>query len=293
MVAQVTTTWSLQPLQLVPTLVAAFLYLRRTRSLARRGLPVARSRQMIFWTGIVLVVCALNTPLDSIGEHDLFFIHMSQHVLLGDLAPLCFVAGLTGPVLRPILALRVVDRLRILTHPFVAFPVWAINLYVWHVPVLYQAALHHDSIHVLEHFLFFSCGAIMWSPVLETLPAPVWFGTGWKLAYVVLVRLFDTVLGNIFIWSSSVFYPWYVHATPVWGIGAVRDQNLAGVVMMAEGGIVTLTALGWLFLRLAMESERKQKLLEQGFDPARVARAIRYGRASALEDERRADVDDG
>lgn len=293
MIAQVTTTWSLQPLQLVPTLVAAFLYLRRTRSLAHRGLPVARSRQVYFWVGIVLVVCALNTPLDSIGEHDLFLFHMIQHVLIGDLAPLCFVAGLTGPVLRPVLALRVVDRLRVLTHPFVAFPVWAINLYVWHVPFLYQAALHHDSIHALEHFLFFSCGAIMWSPVLETLPAPVWFGTGWKLAYVVLVRLFDTVLGNIFIWSSTVFYPWYIHATPAWGIGAVRDQNLAGVVMMAEGGIVTLTAMGWLFLRLATESERKQKLLDQGLDPARVARAIRYGRASALEDERRADVDGG
>ena len=120
--ASATTTWNLEPLQLVPTLVVSILYLRRTRTLARRGLPVPASRQFLFWLGIGLVVVALNSPVDELGEKDFFFVHMSQHVLLGDLAPLCFVAGLTGPVLRPVLALRPVDRLRFLTHPLVALP---------------------------------------------------------------------------------------------------------------------------------------------------------------------------
>ena len=57
---------------------------------------------------------ALNSPIDALGEEHFFFLHMAQHVLLGDLAPLCFVYGLTGPVLRPVLAIRVVDRLRFL-----------------------------------------------------------------------------------------------------------------------------------------------------------------------------------
>ena len=96
---------------------------------------------------------ALNSPIDALGEQDFFFVHMLQHVLLGDLAPLCFVAGLTGPVLRPVLALRPVDRLRVLTHPLVALPLWAVNLYVWHLPFLYQAALAPLAVHALEHFL--------------------------------------------------------------------------------------------------------------------------------------------
>jgi putative membrane protein len=157
-----------------------------------------------------------------------------------------------------------------------------VNLYLWHLPVLYQAALHHSAVHALEHFLMFSCGCLMWSPVLETLPAPEWFGTGWKLGYIVVVRFVETILGNIFIWSSTVFYPWYVHAHPLWGISAIHDQNLAGVVMMVEGGFVTLGALAWLFLRLAEEGELKQELIEAGYDPAQVARAVRYGRAKAL-----------
>jgi cytochrome c oxidase assembly factor CtaG len=281
-IASAATTWNLEPLQLVPTLVVSLLYLRRTRHLARRGMPVPGWRQFLFWLGIFLVLIALNSPVDALGERDFFFVHMGQHVILGDLAPLCFVAGLTGPVLRPVLALKPVDRLRILTHPFVALPVWAVNLYIWHLPVLYTAALRHDAIHALEHFLFFTCGCLMWSPVLETLPAPEWFGTGWKLGYIVAVRFVETILGNVFIWSASVFYPWYRHAEPIWGIGAVHDQNLAGVVMMGEGGLITLGALAWLFLRLAEEGELKQKLLEEGYDPAQVARAVRYGRAKAL-----------
>ena len=115
--ASAATTWNLEPLQLAPTLVASLLYLRRTRTLARRGMPVPGWRQFLFWLGIGLVVLALNSPVDEIGEKDFFFVHMRQHVLLGDLAPLCFVAGLTGPVLRPCSRSARSTALRVLTHP--------------------------------------------------------------------------------------------------------------------------------------------------------------------------------
>ena len=275
------TPWSFEPLQIVPTVIVAVLYLRRARTLARRGQPVPRWRQGMFWTGIGLTVLALNSPLDSLGEEHFFFLHMTQHVIIGDLAPLCFVLGMTGPLLRPVLALPVVDRLRVLAHPLVALPLWAVNLYVWHLPFLYDAAIHHTPVHALQHLMFFTCGCLMWEPVVETLPAPVWFGTGMKLGYIAIVRLIETILGNVFIWSSSAFYSPYRHA-PQWGITPVHDLNLGGVVMMAEGSIVTIAVLVWLFLKLAAESELRQQLLEQGLDPRQVRRAVRYGRAGGL-----------
>ncbi len=280
--ANLLTSWNLEPLQLIPTILACFLYTRRVRTLAAKGTPVPGWRVGMFWTGIGLVVLALNSPIDALGEEDLFFFHMTQHVLLGDLAPLCFVLGLTGPVLRPVLAIRFFDRLRVLAHPFVALPLWALDMYVWHVPYLYEAALHHTPIHALEHMMFFTFGGLMWAPVLETLPAPEWFGTGAKLGYVAVVRLLETVLGNIFVWSGTVFYPWYERANPKWGITAIRDQNFAGVVMMAEGGFVTLGALVILFLRMATEGELRQQLLERGFDPVQAKRAVRFGRGKEL-----------
>jgi cytochrome c oxidase assembly factor CtaG len=175
-----------------------------------------------------------------------------------------------------------VRRLRFLTHPFGAFPVWALNLVLWHLPFAYEGALHHDAVHAVQHILFFTCGCLMWAPVLEVLPGPEWFGTGLKLAYIVAVRLVETVLGNVFIWSGGVFYRFYEHPAERWGISAHADQGIAGGLMMIEGSLVTLGALAWLFLRLGRESELRQQLLEQGVDPRAATRAVRYGRGGEL-----------
>lgn len=277
------TSWTLDPLQIVPTLVAAAFYTRRVLTLRARGTPVPGWRIALFATGILTLLVAFVSPVHALGER-MFSFHMLQHVLLGDLAPLALLGGLTGPILRP--ALRWLYRFRFLANPFVALPVWAVNLYLWHLPFLYDAALRHDSVHALEHLCFFTGGLIMWLPVVETLPAPEWFGTGAKLGYIAIVRVVETVLGNVFFWSSSVFYAVYVHQNRLWGISAIEDQNLAGGVMMIEGSLVTLVALAWLFLRMASEGELRQQLLERGLDPRTVRRAVRYGRAEELSRSR-------
>ena len=112
----------------------------------------------------------------------------------------------------------------------------------------------------------------MWAPCSRRCPGPEWFGTGAKLGYVAGVRLLETILGNVFIWSGVVFYPFYEHPTDMWGISALGDQQIAGAVMMVEGSIVTLGALAWLFLKMAQESELRQRLIEQGMDERAVKR---------------------
>jgi putative membrane protein len=278
----VLTHWSLDPGKLLPVAIAAFLYWRRALTLRRRGAPVPRWRQGLFGLGLLLFLLAVASPIDWLGEERLFSFHMLQHVLLGDLAALCVVAGLTGPVLRPVLALGAVERLRVLAHPLVALPLWAANLFAWHIPAAYEAALGNGGVHVLQHLCFFTFGALMWAPVVEILPGPMWFGTGWKLGYIVVVRLLETVLGNVFLWTGSVVYPTYDRAERIWGISPLADQGLAGAVMMIEGSLVTLGALAWLFLKLGAEGELRQQLLERGLDPRAVNRAVRYGRAEEL-----------
>ena len=278
------TSWSFEPLQLVPLILVAVLYARRVRTLRRRGTPVPGWRIACFALGVALMVLALASPIAALGEERLFSFHMLQHVLLGDLAPLALLVGVTGPILRPVLAY--VHRLRVLAHPLVALPLWAVNLYVWHLPVLYEAAVRHEAVHALEHACFFAGGAIMWLPVLETLPAPEWFGTGWKFGYIAAVRVVETVLGNVFLWAGHPFYRLYERFPRQWGISPLHDQGLAGTVMMIEGSLVTLAALAWLFLRLAAEGELRQELLERGLDPRAVRRAVRYGRGQELAEGR-------
>jgi putative membrane protein len=269
-------------LQLVPVVLIAIAYGIRARTLAGRGQPVPRWRIGLFALGLVLLVLAVASPIARIGEEELFAFHMAQHLLLGDLAPLCLLAGLTGPLLRPLLSLPGVMRLRVLANPFVALPIWAANLALWHVPVLYEAAVENGAVHALEHTAFLTAGIVLWLPVLETLPAPEWFGSGAKLGYIVAVRLFATALGNAFVWSGGPFYDVYDDGGDYLGLSPEADQSLAGSLMMLEGSIVTIVAIAWLFLRMAQEGEIRQELLERGHDPRTVRRAVRYRRWGEL-----------
>ncbi|MGH3137246.1 MAG: cytochrome c oxidase assembly protein, partial [Gaiellaceae bacterium] len=101
----VVTSWTLDPLQLAPIALIAGAYAMRAHTLARRGQPVPGWRIALFILGIALLVVSLASPLAAVAEEELFSFHMTQHLLLGDLAPLCLLAGLTGPLVRPLLAL--------------------------------------------------------------------------------------------------------------------------------------------------------------------------------------------
>ena len=275
------TSWTFDPIQLTGLALLGFLYYRRVATLAARGVPVDAWRRWSYGAGLGLLFFVLASPVDALGEKQFLFMHMIQHIVIGDLAPLLMVAGLTGPILRPLLALPYVGRLRVLGHPLIALPLWAFNLYIWHLPALYEAALHHDAIHALEHTLFFACGALFWAAVLEPLPGPAWFGSGAKLLYIVVARVVGMVLANVMLWSSGGFYSTYDHAAR-WGITPQSDQGIAGSVMMIVDSIVTISAIAWLFLKLAGESELRQRLIEEGHDPAIATRAVRYGRGEEL-----------
>src|SRR5947208_2628066 len=200
--------FSLEPLQLIPVSIVATLYFVRARTLWHQGRPVAPWRQVSFAGGIALILVALASPLAAYDD-ELVWVHMTQHLVLGDLAALLMVLGLTGPLLQPLLATRGLGWLRILVHPAVALPLWLLDMYLWHVPTLYQAALHSEAVHALEHACFVGFGIAMWMALIGPLPKPAWFGNGARLIYVLVVRFGGAVLANILIWSGSALYPDY------------------------------------------------------------------------------------
>jgi putative membrane protein len=273
-------------IQLGPLALLGVLYARRVRTLAIQRHPVPGWRQACFYGGFLTIAVAL-TSLGA-GSQELLTLHMVEHLLLGDIAALLIVLGLTGPLIAPILRIPILGRLRILANPLIAFPLWMIDLYVWHLPLFYEAALRHSGVHALEHMMFLAFGVNMWMCLLGPLPMPRWFGNAGKLIYIVAVRLAGTALGNAFLWSGTVFYPYYEHGDAVWHISPIADQNLAGAVMMIEESFLTLGLLCWLFLRTARESEERQELLDlagtRGFHLStdRAARAVAAGRGAEL-----------
>jgi len=276
----------LAPLQLLPATIAGVLYALRVHAL--RGTPraVPGVRQASFYAGLVVIVATL-TMTGRLSD-ELFAAHMAEHLLIADLGSLLLVLGLTGPVLAPVLRIGVFDRLRVIAHPLAAFPLWAIDLYLWHLPALHETAVRHSGVHALQHMSFVFFGANMWMALLGPLPKPAWFGNLAKLVYVLAVRLTGAVLGNVFVFGGHVFYRVYAAGERAHGISPGADQNAAGAIMMIEGSLLTICLFAWLFARTAREGEERQALLDlaqaRGVEltDARAARAVAAGRGSEL-----------
>ena len=279
----------LQLIALGLSLLAYIGYRRRKQTLAEHGRPVPEWREWSFIGGLLVLLVALSPPVDSWSDK-VFAAHMAQHLVIGDFAALLLVLGMNGPMMQPILHIRVIDRLRFLANPVPAISIWAINFYVWHLPFMYRAAYDNDLIHAVQHSTFLIFGAVMWMPLFGPLPKPEWFNNFAKLGYILGVRLLGTLLGNVFIWSGTVFYPFYAAGEARAHIAALTDQSIAGVVMMLEESILTVVLFGWLFMQAAAQGEEKQDLLDwahaRGIELSdrRAGRAVTAGRGAELRE---------
>lgn len=275
------------PLQVLPAALSGVLYAARARALAGTPRAVPAWRQWCFYAGLVIVVVTLASPLGHMSD-ELFLVHMAEHLLIADVAALLLVLGLTGPVLAPILRVRAIDRLRVLAHPAVALPLWALNLYLWHVPALHEAAVRHEALHAVQHLGFVFFGANMWMALFGPLPMPQWFGNLGKLVYITAVRMTGAILANVFVFGGSAFYDVYAAGEAYWDISPDADQNAAGAIMMVWESILTICLFGWLFIKAGRESDERQALLDladqRGFPLTedRAARAVSAGRGSDL-----------
>lgn len=265
------------------------LYFRRTRTLAGQGRPAIRWRTVSFVCGTLLMAIVQLPPFDSIAD-EVLIAHMVQHIIIGDIASLLIVFGLTGPVLQPLLHMRISRLTRTLVNPIVALVLWAVDLYAWHLPLFYQLAIEHDLVHALEHACLLWFGVLLWLALLGPLPKPRWF-EGWgSLVYVMSVRFIGAILANALIWAQTVFYPVYKSTDVAHGLSAAADQNVAGAVMMIEQIIFTTVLLAWLFLRFASRDEQRQSLVDLAEDHGialsdeRAARAVAAGAGERLRD---------
>lgn len=275
-------------IELVPLTAVAFFYAHRAMVLSWENRPVPAWRQSCFWAGFFLVCLMLFNPWGYLAD-ELVIAHMIEHLIIGDIASLLIVLGLTRSMLQPILAVKLFGRLQFLANPFVALPLWTINLFVWHIPGIYDSAYGGAAVHGVEHAMFLFFGCLMWMPVFGPLPVPTWFGAGWKIVYTVAVRFIAAILGNILMWSQIVLYVNYADGQAKWGISAIADQSTAGVIMMVEGTFLILGVLTWTFLDASRKSIQKQELLDLALklgveleDP-RAQRAVNAGYGDLLE----------
>jgi putative membrane protein len=243
-------SWNPEALLLVPLMTVGYV-------LAVRRFPAPGWRIACFITAMVLLLAVTITPLETIAMNYLLVIHLLQNVVLAEWAPLLVVLALP-PALAA--ALTELPALRALTHPAVALPLWLGNYMLWHLPWLYDTALEnpHSLLH-LEHALYFATGVLMWWSVVQDEPHRL--AAGLRAGVVFAAFVLGSPIGLVIALVPEPIYDFYVDAPErLWGLTALEDQRLAGILMSVEQAIVFFAVFAFFFFRFLAEEERRADL---------------------------------
>ena len=245
------TAWHPDPTVVVGVAALGGLYLAALRRGHARGRRVKGVKVVSFFAGLGVLLGSLTGPLHDLSDYYLFSAHMVQHLLLVFAMPPLLLYGTPGwmlsPLLRHPLLLRVGRRL---TRPSGAFVSFNLVLVAWHLPPLYNLAMDHHGVHIVQHLMIMVVSVILWwpvmspSPELPRAPYPV------QMLYLFVVGLPMVVVSIFITMAGSVLYPYYAAAPRVWdALTPHVDQHLGGLIMWIPGGLVFLIAISVVFFR--------------------------------------------
>jgi putative membrane protein len=267
-------TWSFEPGVVIALALSGWLYWRGVRRLwhepasdASRQHGVQRWEVCCYAGGWFALFVALVSPLHPWGRV-LFAAHMTQHeVLMLIAAPLLVLGRPLVPILRalPVAWARTLGTWakaawwlrvwRAITNPLAAWTIHAVALWVWHVPVLFQAVIDNEWVHTLQHLSFFLSALLFWWALIHGRQGALGYGAG--VLYMFTTALHSGLLGALITFAAGVWYPAYAHTTQTWGFTPLEDQQLGGLIMWIPAGLVYVVAGLALFAGWLRESETR------------------------------------
>lgn len=262
--------WTFDPTVLATFVATSGLYARGLLAMRRGGAPGVGVRGWqvgSFALGQLVVLVALVSPVDALADA-LFSAHMTQHELLMIVAaplvvvgrPLVVVArGLPPPirevVLRAVTHPTFVAPWRAITHPLVVLLVHGAVVWAWHLPSWFEGAMRDEAVHAVQHLSFFVTAALFWWALFHGRFGRN--GHGVAVLFVFATAMHTSLLGALITVAQALWYPIYDGRTRVWGLEALEDQQLAGIVMWVPAGVVLV------FVGLAMFAVWMRRLEER------------------------------
>ncbi len=220
------------------------------RSVPEGDRPVSPAQLVAFTAGVALMVGATGWPMHDLAEQYLLSVHMVQHMVLSLIAPPLLIWGMPPWMLRRLLSPRPIHwAARRLTRPFVALLVFNTVIILTHWPVVVELTLRHHLVHLGAHVVLFGAAAIMWWPVIAPLPEMPFLSYPGRMLYLFLQSVAPTVPASFLTFGSKPLYPFYAHAPRIWGISALTDQRIAGLIMKIGGGAVLWAVIAVIFFK--------------------------------------------
>ncbi|HEU4993916.1 MAG TPA: cytochrome c oxidase assembly protein [Gemmatimonadaceae bacterium] len=212
--------------------------------------PISHLRRSLFYAGLVVIFLSLNGWLHDLSDYYLFSAHMVQHLLLTMLVPPLLIAGTPGWMLRPLLHTPLVGRAaRYLTRPGVCFVTFNVVLASWHLPPMYNTAMAHHSIHILQHLMFMAAAVMLWWPILSPLPELPRLSYPLQMLYLFLTSIPMSIVAVYITYGGTLLYPSYAAAPRIAGLTPLEDQLLGGLIMWIPGGLVLFAVISVIFFK--------------------------------------------
>jgi putative membrane protein len=220
--------------------------------------PFEKWRMASYFTGVAILVLAVATPIDHIGETYLFSVHMLQHVILIFILPPFLILGLPHWLADFLLRTEGLGKvLSFLVKPVVACLLFNFMLVFWHIPAFYELALRDSFVHLAEHIGFVGSAILMYWPLLDPGKRETNTHNGIKLLYILGVSIGQLPLFAALTFSTVVFYPTYAAAPRILDLSPIDDQILGGATMKIAAVIYMFTGLCVYFYRWYQSEPRK------------------------------------
>lgn len=207
----------------------------------------------IYVAGVLLLLLALVSPLETLGEEYLFSAHMLQHMLLVLVIPPLLLLGIPEQVARQVLSWPLAGKIeRALRQPLVAWTLATAAMLVWHVPTFYDAALRNEGLHIVQHFCFLVTASVFWWPIVSPLEESR-LQPPLAVFYLFTACLASSVLGILITFAPAGLYPAYLAPGDArgvlslvrdgWGLSPATDHQLGGLLMWVPCCLVYLCAI--------------------------------------------------
>ena len=241
----------------------------RLRPLIAPGAPRATAGQRWQWySALVLLAAVSGWPIHDIGETSLFTLHMIEHMVIALVVPPLLLRGCPRWLGEVTLGNRKVARLiRPLAKPVTAFVIFNVTFVLIHWPELVGWMLTSRPIHFAVHAWLFVAAVLMWLPIFSPTAAIPRLAPPGQMLYLFLQSLLPTVPASFLTFSSVPIYPVYGDAALAYGLTAVADQTIAGVIMKLGGGFLlwgTIAVIWFRWTRLERDWERLESALRSG-----------------------------
>jgi putative membrane protein len=250
-------------------LVAAARHERTT------GERLPRGRRYRYLGGVAVLFLGASWPIHDLAERYLYSMHMVQHMLFTFVAAPLLLTGTPAWMWRAMLRPRVVRVIWAqLTRPLVALLVANGVLFFIHWPAVVSLSVRSEFAHFSLHTLLLGSAIVMWWPVLSPLPELPALSRPGQLMYLFIQSLAPTIPASFLTFGTEPLYPIYATFPRIWGIDALTDQLIAGLVMKIVGGAILWVEITAIFFRWGHEETT------QGWDALKfrnVERDIRAG----------------